>query len=301
MTRHSRNRTVDNAEERGGVSGARLGRGQVLHVRHAPREHRFRYATWFWLLPMRQLRRDAWRGVRRNRWGPTAFVDTDHGDGGADALGWCEALLDREGRHDVDGEIWLQTYPRVWGYAFKPVSFWFCLDREASLRVVIAEVNSTFGERHVYLLDAATGWGRELVAAKAMHVSPFNPVSGEYRFRFFWRPAGDDASRRAQVNPRGDGNERLVSRIELWDGGQQVMTTALSGQLQPLTRRHSFDALLCSPWMTLGVIMRIHWQALQLWWRRVPWFRQPAPADTHVTHGGARGHGARTSSHGEIR
>ena len=33
----------------------------------------------------------------------------------------------------------------------------------------------------------------------------------------------------------------------------------------------------------LGVIARIHWQAVRLWLKRVPFFRKPAPPDTFVT------------------
>jgi hypothetical protein len=62
----------------------------------------------------------------------------------------------REGVACADGEIWLQCFPRVLGYVFNPVSFWFCHDRGGALRAVLAEVNNTFGERHNYLLHMPT-------------------------------------------------------------------------------------------------------------------------------------------------
>jgi DUF1365 family protein len=123
--------------------------------------------------------------LARNRFGLLAFHDRDHGDGGADALAWIEALLASEGVADADGEIWLHTYPRVLGYVFKPVSFWYCHRADGSLAAVVAEVNNTFGERHCYLLDEpGLAWGRELRARKVFHVSPFCQVEGRYRFRF---------------------------------------------------------------------------------------------------------------------
>ena len=80
------------------------------------------------------------------------------------------------------------TMPRLFGYVFNPVSFWFCRDRDGRLRAVLCEVNNTFGEHHCYLVHhddrrpiEADAW---LDGRKAFHVSPFLPVEGSYRFRF---------------------------------------------------------------------------------------------------------------------
>ena len=87
-----------------------------------------------------------------NSKGALSFYDIDHGDartpeqGGS--LGWFTDLIKSEGIEDVDGEVWLHTYPRVWGFAFKPVSFWYGHASNGDLRVIVAEVNNTFGERH---------------------------------------------------------------------------------------------------------------------------------------------------------
>ncbi|MBI3349069.1 MAG: DUF1365 family protein, partial [Burkholderiales bacterium] len=110
-----------------------LGTGQVRHRRLRPREHAFAYASYFLWLPMRALRREACAALNRNDRGWLSFHDGDHGDGSADALAWVERLLATEGITDADGEVWLQTYPRVLGYVFKPVSFWFCERADGSL------------------------------------------------------------------------------------------------------------------------------------------------------------------------
>ena len=148
-----------------------------------------------------------------------SFHDRDHGDGRADALAWLDELLAAEGVHDADGEVWLHTYPRVLGYVFKPVSFWYCHRSDGSLAAVVAEVNNTFGERHCYLLDGPElAFGRELTARKVFHVSPFCQVQGQYRFRFM-RTA-----------------ERTVARVDHDDDAGALLQTSVSGQLQPLTR-----------------------------------------------------------------
>ena len=245
-----------------------IGIGSVRHRRLRPAVNAFQYPTWFVLLPLRSLRAaggpaggDA-GGLPRNRSGWASFHDRDHGDGRDDCLAWAEELLRREGVHDADGEIWLHTYPRVLGYVFKPVSFWYCHRADGSLAAILAEVNNTFGERHVYLLAGESlAWGRELHARKVFHVSPFCDVSGGYRFRFL-RTA-----------------THTVARIEHDDEQGPLLLTSVSGQLQPLTARALRGAALRMPWVTLGVIVRIHWQAARLFAKRVPFFRKPeAPA-----------------------
>ena len=255
------------------MSAARplIGFGQVRHARLRPRHHAFSYGSWFWLLPMRSLARQPSDAVRRNGRGWLSFHDADHGDGEGDALAWLDALLHRAGLwHEglAAGEVWLQTYPRVLGYAFKPVSFWYVHRADGALHAVVAEVNNTFGERHCYLLAGDDiGWGRELSARKVFHVSPFCRAEGTYRFRFM----------------RTD--ERLVARVDHDDVGGPLIQTAISGELVPLDASSVRRAIRGWPLMTFGVVARIHWQALKLWLKRVPFFTKPeAPAQAFSGH-----------------
>ncbi len=253
---------------------AQIGFGEVRHTRHRPKRHAFAYPTYFLMLPLRSLRAQGPGALARNRRAALAFHDSDHGDGRADCLAWVESLLQQHDITDAQGEIWLHTYPRVLGYSFKPVSFWYCHRRDGSLRAVVAEVNNTFGERHCYLLDAPR-YGVPCTAAKVFHVSPFCPVRGQYRFVFM----------RSEGSPQTPA--RTVARIDYFDApGQDVLiNTSVSGALQPLTAQTTRRALWRHPAMTFGVIARIHWQALHLWIKRAPFFRQPAPPPVFVTLG----------------
>jgi DUF1365 family protein len=240
-----------------------LGTGQVRHTRLRPVRNAFAYPSFFFLLPMRRLRAAPWPALARNRWAPLAFHDADHGEGGADALAWLEQLLAREGIADAeaDGEIWLHCYPRVWGYSFKPVSFWYVQRASGALTAIVAEVNNTFGERHCYVLRpaaGASGWGQELRADKVFYVSPFCQVAGDYRFRFLRIAASPSAPARS------------VARIEHHDAQGALLLTSVSGTLAPLSASTQRRALWRMPWLTLGVVARIHWQAFKLWRAGVP-------------------------------
>lgn len=254
---------------------AMLGLGEVRHARLRPIENRFAYPTCFLMLPMRALRaRPSPTLARNRRFSLIGFHDADHGDGGGDSLAWLERMLAGEGVRDATGEIWLQCFPRVLGFAFKPVSFWYCHRGDGELAAIVVEVNNTFGERHCYLLHGGSlGFGRELRAAKSFHVSPFCRVAGEYRFRF-QRTPGDAAGSPA----------RIVARIDLHDESGALLETSVSGALRPLTRGRQARAFLGFPLMAFGVVARIHWQALRLWAKRVPFRRKPAPPAAFVTH-----------------
>ena len=257
---------------------ALLGIGEVRHVRVRPALHRFAYPTYFLMLPMRSLREAPCAALRRNRFGLTSFHDRDHGDGRTDSLAWVLELLAREGVNDADGEIWLHSYPRVLGLTFKPVSFWYCHRADDSLAAVLVEVNNTFGERHCYLLSGPTlAFGRELVARKAFHVSPFCEVLGSYRFRFM------RTDLQAPANPQRAGLGRTVARIDHHDAEGLLIQTSVSGELKPLTSTSLRAAFFGMPLMTLGVIVHIHWQAWLLWRKHVPFFRKPPPPASFTT------------------
>ena len=254
-----------------------IGFGVVRHTRTRPTPHQFAYGNYFVWLPMRQGAQNPAafdEAIPRNRWAPLSFHDSDHGVGGSDCLAWLDALLIEQGITDCTGEVWLHTYPRVLGYVFKPVSFWYCYTAANELKAVVVEVNNTFGERHIYVLNQVT-LGVQRGTEKVFHVSPFCEVRGSYRFNFMHQKQA------GQVIPK-----RVVARIDYtdthWADGP-LLCTSVSGTLEPLDARSRRRALWAYPLMTFGVMARIHWQALLLWLKRVPFFRKPAPPTEFIT------------------
>jgi hypothetical protein len=252
--------------------GIALLEGEIGHRRTRPAANAFAYRGFCLRLPLSRLAELPSRGVALNTRGAIAFHDRDHGArDGTPCEAWIRAILAREGV-DAGGEIVLYTFPRMLGYLFAPVSFWVAHDRDDAVRAVLAEVRNTFGERHDYLVAHDDGRpiasGEVLEARKGFHVSPFCEVRGRYAFRFHFGPS------------------RWLARIDYHDdGGNQapLLETWISGTAEPLDRHGVRRLFWRYRWFTLGVIVRIHWQAARLAWKRVPHFAKPAPPATTLT------------------
>ncbi|NHZ88089.1 DUF1365 family protein [Massilia sp. CCM 8733] len=260
---------------------AQLCFGQVRHTRLRPVLNAFAYATYYVRLPLRAMAAQGFGCAlfSRNRFNLLSFADADHGDGKQPLVDWIDGLLRQEGILDADGEVWLQTMPRVLGFVFNPVSFWFCHRRDGALRALVCDVRNTFGERHFYLLDtgADIANGQELHARKVFHVSPFCEVQGGYRFRFTHVVRMKD----------GQAQDSTLACIDYHDADADVdgplLQTSLSGSAAPITAASVARAFFGFPLMTAGVVARIHLQALRLWLRRVPFFSKPTPPQHKVT------------------
>lgn len=238
------------------MTSPRLFFGKVMHRRLRPALHAFVYPVFYIQLPVRDLESGNCSIFSVDRSNLLSFHRQDHGArDGSPLLPWIQAQLRQHGLPD-DGEITLQCFPRVLGFVFNPVSFWFCRNGEGALMAVLAEVNNTFGGRHSYLLHNADGTplrdGQELYADKAFHVSPFNEVEGGYRFYFHLERSA------------------LLARIVYDDAEGELLLTAISGKPRAWSAMALLGAFLRMPFLTASVVFRIHWQALKLWLKGVP-------------------------------
>ncbi len=244
--------------------------GRTFHGRRGGVENRFTYTVDYILLePEADQRLPAL--MSRNRANVTALHDRDHGGavGAGQGAAWVRALLaERDLDAVTDGQVLLLAQPRVLGHVFNPVSFWLCHDRDGALRVVIAEVNNTFGDRHSYLChhdDLRPITAQDTLAArKVFHVSPFQPIEGGYSFRF-------------DITP-----ERVGIWIEYGRGNGGLIAT-LTGRRRVLNNRAILWSLLRRPLGSRRVLALIHWQALKLWWRGARYRPRPEPPLDEVT------------------
>lgn len=237
--------------------------GQVMHRRLRPAKNAFVYPVFYVQMSLADLSAGKSPIFSVDRNNLLSFHQKDHGPrDGSPLLPWIQSLLREHGLPD-DGEIMLQCFPRVLGYVFNPVSFWFCRNRGGALIAVLAEVSNTFGGRHNYLLHNPDGTalrdGQLLTTSKQFHVSPFCEVEGGYRFRFYLdKPA-------------------MLARIDYDDAEGELLLTAISGKARAWCTKTLIGAFLRMPLLTAGVMLRIHWQALRLWLKGVPFFGKTVP------------------------
>ncbi|MFK7959532.1 MAG: DUF1365 domain-containing protein [Phycisphaerales bacterium] len=287
------------ADHHGSASGSAIYSGWVRHRRWTPAEHAFRYRVYQIMLDL-----DSLGTVFRGRWfwsthGPALawFRRRDHFGDPQRGLGECarDLVEERLGRRPV-GPVRLLTNLRCFGFIINPVSFFYCYGADASgsdgppvLEAIIAEVHNTpWNERHCYVLDARAAAAAAAATANAnptteatsgepadpvemvepapdsgharprrprrfafdfpkqFHVSPFHPMEQQYAWRFT------------------DPAERLVVHMENHDARGKVTDATSVMQRRPMTGRSLAATLIRHPFMTVGIVLAIYWQAFKL-------------------------------------
>lgn len=152
--------------------------------------------------------------------------------------------------------------PRLLGFAFNPISLWYCEHADGSLRAMIAEVRNTFGEKHCYVLASegrALTYGDAWDKEKCFHVSPFFDLVGDYRFVL------------------SEPGERLRVAIHEAREGIPILDATLAAERQTLSDATLLVQVLRMPFMTLKVVAGIHWEALKIWLRGARFHTKPEP------------------------
>lgn len=240
--------------------------GQTTHARKGQIANAFRYGVDYILLDAEGQGGPSL--FSRNRSNVAAIHDTDHGGPPGQGRGaeWVREVLARHGLPEAS-RIRLLAQPRLLGHVFNPVAFWLCEDA-TGLRVMIAEVTNTYGDRHSYLCHrpdlAPIGPQDRLTAQKILHVSPFQAVAGGYTFR---------------VDLRED---RLLIVID-FTAGAEGLTASLTGPLRPLTNAGLIRAMIRRPFGSRRVLALTYWQALKLTFKGAVFRPRPQPPETEVS------------------
>jgi DUF1365 family protein len=236
--------------------------GRVMHRRLRPRFHEFAYRGFWFVFDLDEI--DALakrlRLFSRNGFNLFSFHDRDYGDRTATPLReQIERQMAAAGLTPDGGAIQVLTLPRICGYVFNPLSVFFVRCAKGGLRAILWEVSNTFGGRHVYLIQVADAYSFALrqSCAKTLHVSPFLEMDMTYSFR-----VAPPAAR------------TLVSIIAADARGAKLVAT-MHGERRKLEDAALLSAFVRVPFMTLKVILAIHWEALRLWLKGIAFHASP--------------------------
>lgn len=253
--------------------------GQVFHKRFHPKLHSLRYSVFaFWLDPLRltQLSRNN-RWVSHNRFNLFSIYDRDFAGGNlAGVHNYLIEQLEPLGDISELAHIRLLCYPRMFGYAFNPICVYYCYTEPGDLMAVVYEVNNTFGESTTYPFLVVSGSastetiderGQTVCpepttansvtihgCAKDMHVSPFTPMDMHYQFKLHVP------------------DTRISVGIRLYDSKGTMLTASFSGKRLNISDGRLLRNVFYYPFMTFKVTAGIHWEALKLWIKKIPWF-----------------------------
>ncbi len=241
----------------------------VSHTRLAPKRHALHYKIYYLCFPLSRLRDISSKLLSVDHFNLFSFFQKDYGFNSTHVEGWARTVLAQRGLDKADGDIVLLTLPRVLGYAFNPVSLWFCLDGAGALRTVIAEVNNTFGERHAYVcahddqrIIDKDDW---LQTEKCFHVSPFLQVRGRYHFRFAYS------------------EEKIGVWIDYYDGEEKMLITSVVGKREILNDASLLRCFFRYPAITFKVTAMIHYHALKLVMKGIKYRTKPTPPTQDIT------------------
>jgi uncharacterized protein len=241
--------------------------GEVMHARLKPMGHRFSYRVMSLLIDLDRLddadRQSPLFGV--NRSALYGLHEADHGDrDGSSLRAFAQRCAAKEAIDLTGGRVLLLCYPRLFGYAFNPLSVYFCYRAGGELALMIYEVRNTFGEIHAYVLPVKQGEyseaGLRQQQDKTFHVSPFMAMAMRYHFRV--------------SSPR----DCVKLRILETDHEGPLLAATFNGRRRSLTTVALLRSFFALPLVSLKIIAAIHWEALRLWLKGARLVPRTAPA-----------------------
>lgn len=244
--------------------------GRVVHSRVWPRAHRLSYRCYWILLDLDEIPAlsKKLRLFSYNRFNVFSIRDVDHGTGQRQSLKvQVKKHLFDAGFDLSDGKVLLLAMPRVLGYAFNPISVYYCYRPDGRLVAVVYEVHNTFNQRHSYLIGVGPESSQNIsqCCEKRFYVSPFLKMDLRYEFDV--------------IEPFA--NVRLTVRAS--DPNRLLLSATLAGDRSNLTDANLLKVFFSHPLLTVKVIAAIHWEAARLWWKGMRLYARPNPPTSPVT------------------
>ena len=237
--------------------GGKILNAKVMHLRTLPRKNSFIYNQQYVFLKAGKDWEKTPALFSVNKFNLFSICFTKYGNrSGENPYFYALKMInDLPGKNDWLSEIYLLTQPRIFGWSFNPVSFWFYLDHEKNIRAVLAEVNNTFGGRQKYFcyLEGfdVIHENTTLEGDKVFHVSPFFKVEGTYQFRF----------------------KKTERSLGIWIDysieNKLHLSTSQVGFFKNITNTSLLLLFLKSPFAHCKTIILIHWQAVKIYLKKI--------------------------------
>ena len=226
-------------------------KGIITHRRFKPKRHFFSYKTFSIFFDLDELK-DLERKISifsLNRFNLFSFYNKDHGDrDGTDLKDWVKSTLKKFNINSQISKIKLLCFPRIFGYAFNPLSIFYCYNENSQLKAILYEVKNTFNEQHTYVFPVEkTSKIITQNCNKRFYVSPFIEMETAYNFRL--------------AEPK----ETLSIFIKQTDINGILLSACQIGRKENISTKQLLINFIKHPMMTIKIIMAIHFEALRLW------------------------------------
>ena len=239
-----------------------LFKAKIFHKRFLPNENEFSYSGFYIKVSLENLKDLNSLLFSVNKFNLFSFYEKDYGyrDGSSPEV-WAKDILNKAGLNNFKGRLVLHTVPRVLGYVFNPVCFWYCYDKN-KLFAIICEVNNTFGESHNYVIKKNDNWHNRTLP-KEFHVSPFYDIKGEYKFDF---------SKNNNVS------------IKYYFDNKLQLSTGVKGKEIPWNDINLLKIFFRHPFYTFLIISLIHYQAVKLFFKKNKIYSKPEKSRNELTY-----------------
>ncbi len=243
-----------------------LYRGEVVHRRLAPVRHELRYSVYNFFADIDELANldKSLKFFSYTRFNIFSIDDRKFGPGDGTPIReyvWSHVKKSDVG-HDV-AKVFMFCYPSVLGYVFNPLTVFYAFNSVGCLKLMIYEVNNTFGERHSYVIPV--GETSHQSCNKKFYVSPFNKVEGHYDFSI--------------QTP----DEELQLGIRLTNSEGPCLNAWFAGKKLPLTDGALLKSFVSLPLLPFKIVGGIHWEAAKLWWKGMRLVKRPVPLDPPIS------------------
>ena len=255
---------------------------KVWHQRFAIKKNFFTYKVFYLLIDLSSKKQSSLKSFSVNKFNFFSFYSKEYGKSKIttpttyqnheknntnnhknleELYLWGENIVKEAGYSNFKGKINILTHPKILGFGFNPVNFWFFFNEDGLIIAIIAEVNNTFKENHCYLIKN-NDWQpikqqQTFICDKDFFVSPFFERKGEYIFNFAIK------------------NNKINIKIDYLQNKILNLSTGISGKMQDISDFKLFKATIFSLMMVSKVLILIHWQALKLILKKINYFKKP--------------------------